>query len=77
MFCECNCTRFSSSKVRNDHTIDSVHTIGNITLVEREIQCDSFQCRELGAIAQFYAGSAIREVALVHADGDIMGFRIG
>ena len=51
MFCDCNCTRFANGKCRVIARFDSVHTIGNFTLVDSDIQCDGFECRELRAIA--------------------------
>lgn len=56
---------------------DSVKAIGEVTLVDGNIQGDSFKVRELSPIARFRARSAIGKVALMHADGNLVGFRIG
>ena len=56
---------------------DSVKAIGEVTLVDGNIQGDRFKVRELGPIARFRARSAIGKVALMPADGDVVGLRIG
>lgn len=56
---------------------DSVKAIGEVTLVDRNIQGDGFEVCELGPIARFRARSAICKVVLMVADGDVMGFSIG
>lgn len=77
MFCYRNCMRFSSSKCRMIARFNSLHTIGNIVVVDEDIHRETFECSELGAIARFCACSTIGEVALVHADDNRMGFCFG
>jgi hypothetical protein len=56
---------------------DPVDAIGKIALVEGDIQGGRFNLRQLRAITRFLSHSAIREIALVDAYGDIIGFCSG
>lgn len=42
--CECNCMRFPASKCEMIARSDSVQAIGNICLVDGDIQRDGFEC---------------------------------
>ncbi|HEV2398060.1 MAG TPA: hypothetical protein VGS27_14025 [Candidatus Sulfotelmatobacter sp.] len=56
---------------------DTVQAIGNVRLVRSDGHRDDFEFGKLGPIARTFARLAIGEVALMHDDGDIMGFRSG